>query len=335
MTRPTRRLLTAAVAGALAVGVSACGTTDALVGLHPAPAESTDAPPLDADGASEVTARLLAEQRAVAAEKGKDGNRARNAVLRGDAKTVADAAAARGAVDDAGDGLSRGVEPTVIAQSQGKEWPRAILATTLDDATSTQYLHVMVSREPQEPFRIEASVPMLGGAQLPSVGPEAGGAPFVDPKEGEGLVMAPTTAFKAYANALRTPQPDDAPANVSTDDAFATALRDAAKRQVKALGKLGTYKQTHRPQMEDAVAFRLADGGVVAFGLMERTDLFEPSDEAQELTVPARYSKLVGTKKVTDRMSLTSLEPVVLVVPVEGDVTAIGASELLTGGKGS
>ncbi len=37
---------------------------------------------------------------------------------------------------------------------------------------------------------------------------------------------------------------------------------------------------------------------------------------------------------MTRDVRLTSLEPVVLVVPTEGEVSAIGATELLVSGKG-
>ena len=332
--RPLRAFVCAVVAGSTLLA-SGCGTTDALVGLHPAPAEAADAAPLDEDGAAAIAARLLAEARATAATKGEKGDAAREKVMRGDALVMANQTASRGAASDDEDDLAREVEPTVVAQSSGKDWPRAILATTLDTSTSTQYLHVMVSRDPAEPFRIEASVPMLGGAELPSVGGENAGAPFVDPAEGTGLVMSPKKAFEEYGAALRTPKPKKARADVSTDDSFATALRDSATRQDKALGKLGTYTQKHDPRLKNTVAFRLADGGVVAFGLLRRTDTFEPSSKAKELRVPSQYAKLVGTKKVTEEMQLVSYEPVILVVPVDGDVKAIGATELLVSGKGS
>ena len=172
MTRRSHRL--AAAAMALALLTAGCGSTDALVGLRPAPAEAEAAAPLDVDGAAEIAGRLLAAQRAAATTTGKKGEAARQRVLRGDALTYADALAARGAAAESTEALAKDPAPTVVAQSQGRDWPRAILATTLDEATSTQFLHVMVSREPQQPFRIESTVPMFGGAQLPALAPEGG-----------------------------------------------------------------------------------------------------------------------------------------------------------------
>lgn len=332
--RATRRTGAVATALAAALALAGCGaTTDALVGLHPAPAEESAAVPLSTDGATRVAARLLDAAQAATTTEGAAGERARAAVLAGDALTVADAVAERGTAAETSGDLAKEAEPTILAQSQGRGWPRAILATTLDEAASTQYLHVMVSPEPDAPFKITASVPMLGGAELPAIGSEGTGAPFVDVTDGEGLVMAPDEAFGAYAAALAYPKPKTSD-DVATDDAFATGLRASAEAQTKALKKLGTLKQRHRALLDDAQAFRLADGGVVAFGLMRRTDTFTKASKAKELVLPSEYAKLAGTKKVTDSLTLTSLEPVVLVVPTQGQVRAIGAAELLVSAEG-
>ncbi len=59
----THTLLTRLVASTTLLGalvLAGCGTQDALVGLHPAPAEQTAAAPLDTEGATAVAARLLA-----------------------------------------------------------------------------------------------------------------------------------------------------------------------------------------------------------------------------------------------------------------------------------
>ncbi|QIM20321.1 hypothetical protein G7075_02805 [Phycicoccus sp. HDW14] len=334
MTR-ARRLVTTAAVAALALGTTACGTTDALVGLRAAPTEKAVAAPLDPDGATAIAARLLAGAQAAAATKGDAGHTARAKVMAGDALAYADAAAARGAVAPTDAQLAKDQPPTVLAQSRGREWPRAILATTLDEATSTRYLHVMVSGSPEAPFRLTSSVPMLAGAELPGLGSQETGAPFVRVTDGEGLVTSPDKAFGGYAAGLARPAPKKAPAGVSVEDPFGVALAGSAAVQAKALGKLATFTQKHTPALEKAVAFRLADGGVVAFGLMRRADTIAVRSGAKELVLPKRYAALVGKSKVKKSVTLTSLEPVVLVVPTEGDVTAIGATELLVAGKGS
>ncbi|MBM6405456.1 hypothetical protein JQN72_14515 [Phycicoccus sp. CSK15P-2] len=335
MTRRHRSAGIAAAVCALALVTAGCGTTDSLVGLRDAPAESASGAPLDDEGATVIAARVLSAARAEAETKGDKGHEARAKVMRGDALSYADALADRGAAGGAADTLAKDPQPTVIAQSQGREWPRAILATTFDEASSTQYLHVMASRAPEEPFLLESTVPMFGGAELPAVTTEGAGSPFLDPASDEGLVRSPANALEAYAAALARPEPKKPIASVTTEDAFGARLGDSAALQVKSLKKLASLTQAHEARTEHTVAFRLADGSAVTFGLLVRTDTITVGKKAKELVLPKRYADLVGSKKVTKKMSLKSLEPVVLVVPPEGDVRAIGATELLVSGKGS
>ena len=326
-----RTLAVGSLVGALAL--SGCGAQDALVGLHPAPAEQTASAPLDVEGATAVATRLLTAADAPAEGSAAAAAKAREAVLMGDALTVANArAASKAASQGASTELATAPQPTVVAQSQGRDWPRAILATTLDDATNTQFLHVMLSEKPDQPFRIAASVPMFGGAELPALGDSSKGAPLLDAGAKNDLAQAPADVVAAYARALATPKPKGTDA-VDVDDPFATALRTSAAAQAKALGKLATLSQKHEPLLEDAVTFRLADGGAVTFGLMRRTDTVSLKAAAKEVVLPAEYAKVTGKKKATKSFTLSNLEPFVMVVPTSGKAEVIGATELLASGK--
>lgn len=332
MTPRHHALAAGALAGALLL--TGCGAQESLVGLHPAPAEKTASAPLDVEGATAVAARLLAQAEAATHEKdAAAAKKARAAVLMGDALTLANAEAARAPAAAAPAQLATEPEPTVVAQSAGRAWPRAILAATLDEESNTQFLHVMLSQKPEEPFRIAASVPMFGGATLPALGDSSAGAPLLDANAKDGLAVAPKDAVAAYAAALAYPKAKASDA-VSVDDPFATRLKATAAAQTKALGKLGGLTQAHAPLLEQAVTFRLADGGAVVFGLMRRTDTIGVKKTAKELVLPAEYAKVIGKKKVTKSLSLQNLEPFVLVVPRSGAAKVIGASELLVSGKG-
>ena len=149
----------------------------------------------------------------------------------GDALTVADAqATSKVATQAAATGLAAAPKPTVVAQSQGRAWPRAILATTLDEKSNTQFLHVMLSEKPEQPFRITASVPMFAGAELPALGDTTKGTPLLDTGARNGLAYVPKDAVAAYANALATPKGKGTNA-VEMDDPFATALRERDARR--------------------------------------------------------------------------------------------------------
>ena len=157
----------------------------------------------------------------------------------------------------------------------------------------------MVSETPDQPFHIVSSVPMFGGAELPAVGAATTGSPLLDTSAADGLAVSPEKAVAAYAAAIAQPKgkPSDA---VSADDPFAAGLRTTAAAQAKALGKLGTLTQKHEPLLEQAVTFRLADGGAVTFGLMRRTDTIAVKPTAKELVLPAEYAKVTGKKKVDE-----------------------------------
>jgi hypothetical protein len=334
--RPTVKALSRLVASATLLGalaLSGCGTPDALVGLHPAPAEQTAAAPLDTEGATAVAARLLAAKDATVGGDAKAAAAARAEVLTGDALSVANAEAARGATRPEGTDLAAPPEPTIVAQSQGRQWPRAILASTLDDVTNTQWLHVMVSDKPDQPFRIASSIPMFGGAELPALGAQLAGAPLLDTKAKNGLAASPADAVGAYAAAIAQPK-GKATDLVAADDPFATGLKTAAAAQAKALGKLAGLTQAHEPRLEDAITFRLADGGSVTFALMARTDTIAVRPKAKELVLPAEYAKLIGKKKVKKSLTLSNLEPIALVLPKTGKAEVIGASDLLVAGRG-
>lgn len=329
---PIRFAVCATAAGALLL--SGCGAQDALVGLRAAPPEASASAPLDAEGADAIAARLLEQAGAVAAQKGKAGDAARAKVLAGDALTVANAAAARGQAAPPPKSLAVGPEPTVLGQSRGREWPRAILAATLDEPTNVQYLHVMVSTAPAEPFRIVSQVSMLAGSELPALAADSDGAPLLAVTETEGLPGSPEDVVKAYAAALAYPKPK-ASDLVTTRDPFAVALKTSTALQSKALGSLGTLSQVHTPELKGAVSFRLADGGAVTFALMRRTDTYKASAKAKELTLPADLAAVAGKKKVTSTAQFGSLEPIAMVLPAtSGTSAAIAASDLLVSGKG-
>ncbi len=330
------RRLVPVVLTVLALG--GCGVSDALVGVHPAPVESPQGAPLDADAAAAIATRVLDEAAAAIADKGKTAAAARAAAMGGDALVLA--GTGKASADAPADPLSTAREPQVLAISAGREWPRAILAARLDSDGARQMLHVLVSASAVEPFKLVASTPMLPGAQLPAAGDFAAGAPLVSAATtlkvpaGSGLTLAPVQAAQAYAAALAVPAPKANPA-VSVKDSFATTLATTAAAQNKALAKLATLTQKHVAATKNLVGFRLADGSAVVFTLLTRTDTIKVGAGAKEIVLPAEYKAITGKAKATKAVTLTSLEPVILLVPSAGAVTAIGAEEILVSGKAS
>ena len=326
MKRLNRHRLTTSVLGVtLAARLAGCGIGSSSVGVHDAPAERADAAPLNVDGAEKVAARVLDAAAAARAAKGADAAKAQSAVLADAALAQATAATKVGTVT-ASDPLQQSSDPQVVAMSSGKAWPRAILVGTLDTASRTQSLHVLMSTSATDPFKVYASVPMLPGTSVPAMGDLAHGSPLVKATDKAGGQFTPTEALTGYAAGLNYPKPTVNKA-IPTTDAYATALRASAEAQVKSLGKLASFSQKHTLVPDNTIAFRLADGGTVTFGQLVRQDVISASKDAKELVIPGTYSKLVGKTKASKNIIINSLENIVMVVPAQGATSTVGADE--------
>jgi len=329
-TRPAARRaagLVAALAATLAMG--GCGVTDAVVGIHAAPAEDRSVAAVDQDNAQRIAARVLGAAQSAQAKTGTDAATALEAALTGAALAVGQAAVAtHSASATAPDPLTNPGAPKVLAVSQGRTWPRAILAATLDETANRQYLHVLVSSSPTDPFRLAYTVPMHAGASIPSLGTLADGAPLVPASDATGLVAAPQDLLAEYAGALAYPKAQSAP-TIPPTDPFARSLLANAQSQTASLGKLGSLAEKQSVVADDTISFRLADGGAVTFGLLKRVDTITLAKSAKELKLPSAYARLSGKKTVTKSVTVVSLEPVVLVIPTSGTATAVGGDEQL------
>lgn len=320
--RPFTSTLVALTAAAALAG---CGVGDSIVGLRDAPAERTGTAPLNVDGAEKVAARVLDAASAARGAAAAQAATSQPTVLAGAALAQAQAATRLGTVS-ASDPLRKASDPQVVAVSQGSAWPRAILVGTLDQASRTQTLHVLMSTAAADPFKVYASVPMLPGTSVPAMADLATGAPLVKPTDKAGAPLTPSEALTAYAVGLNYPKPVASRA-VATTDAYATALRTSTASQVKSLGALAYFSQAHAPVAQHTIAFRLAEGGTVTFGQLARRDVISVSPAAQALVIPANYSKLVGKTTASNNIVINSLENVVMVVPPTGAATTVGADE--------
>jgi hypothetical protein len=309
--------LVLAVTAALSAG---CGVGDAVVGVRDVPAGATPSgAPLTEEAATRIAARVL--------DAAASGD---TAVLSGTAKDLAEAAERTGTgTPGSRPSLSRGEEPDVLALSRGAGWPRTILATTTDPATDVPTLSWLVSPAVTEPFTLAASVPLLAGATVPALPPPADGAPAVAPGDGAGLRLAPQAALEAYAAALDRPKARSTP-GVATDDPFATALGTAYTAQQKALGTLATATVDQTAAKDRTLALRLADGGALVVGRLDRKDTVTAKAGARNLGIPQPYARLAGRTTAPRSFTANTLQAVVLVVPAgAGDVTAVAADEQL------
>lgn len=327
MTRTRRALAAVVAAGALTL--TGCGLEERIVHLQPAPTENADVgAPLRAEAAEQIAARVLAQaSEATSTEE-------RQAILVGPALRVAEARATRaGAPSSEQSDVVVPAAPVVLAVSSGQEWPRAILAATLDEATQVQSLHALVSTGPTDQFKVYATAPMLAGTSVPGLGEFADGATFESSTIEEAIPAS--EIFADYAEGIAFPKPATV-TTVAVDDPYATSLRRNAEAQVAALGDLGSIAQTHSPTTDSIISFATADGGVIAFGQLVRTDRVVLSDQAKELKIEDELmQELSGKEVVTKDFTAEFLENLVFVAPTDSPAGLIGAEEVVLGAEGS
>jgi len=320
------------LAVATAFALSGCTVIDDLAGVRPAPAESTTGAPLQDGQAQVIAARVLAEADRAEGLAGDEGVAARAAVLTGTALELANARAS--ATANGAGALVRPDLPQVLAASQGRDFPRLLLTTTLDAQSQRQSLQLLMSPDIASPFVVTENVTMLPGATLPGIGDFAQGAPLVAADDGAGMVLAPQAAAEAYAAALGTPDPVVSEL-VDVSDSYATALKAAQAAQITGLGELATLAQSHAAVPESVRALRLAGGGAVVFAKINRTDVITAGENTEVLNVPENLRALVGgAETATTSITINAMESVVLYVPAagQGQVTLLGVIEQLTGG---
>ncbi|MGA8048288.1 MAG: hypothetical protein WCA30_18700 [Dermatophilaceae bacterium] len=327
MTRARRMAVVLATSGVLAL--TGCGIEERIVHLQPAPTENAEAgAPLRVEAAERISARVLTQSaEATTSEQ-------RNSIQAGPALRVTGARVAQaGATQSETAPVVVPATPTILAMSEGQDWPRAILAATLDEATQGQSLHVLVSTGPTEQYVHYATAPMLAGTSVPSLGELTEGATFET-----ATAEQPTDASSVltdYAKGLAYPEPAEV-TTVSHDDIFATSLLRNAKEQDDQLGDLGDLTQAHTVIPDATVSFRTVDGGLVVFGQMVRKDTITLTDEAKELQVEDdRLQELSGEDVVTDSFTAEYLENVILVVPADAPGELIGAEEIVLRAEGT
>ncbi len=327
-----RVLAVAALASGLLVG--GCGLGDRVAVLDDAPTEQSGGAPLNEQTAAAIATRAIADASAAVTQTGTAGETARRAALIASALAVAEAMVTSKQPPADTDPLTRPVTPQVLGIVRTTGWPRTMVTTTLDADSSTRSLQVLTSATPTSRFVVAASVAMLSGATIPSLGTVADGVPSLAPGARSGLVVSPAGALDQLASALAHPGPST-PKNLATTDTFTRGIRGGAVQQAKALGALGTFTQKHSVDARLTHAFRLSDGGALVFGQLTRTDTIAPTKKAKKLTLDAHVARALGHATTTKKVTVTYLEPVVLLVPTSGQATVVGADEQLATAKES
>ncbi|NYF97311.1 hypothetical protein [Janibacter cremeus] len=324
----SRRTPFVATVVALPLALAGCGAGPAIVGMHAAPAESSDGGSISQQSASDVAARVLEDAAAIRKEGGKASQEERTAVYSGPALRALDAAAKSKDEQNHTGGTPEDLQ--VLGVSRGTDWPRAVLATSLDEGT--QFLHVFVAKAADQPYRLFADVPMAAGASVPALAPVTEGSAVTIGKKPDKDV---TAAVEGWATGVSYKPPKKAPEGVSFDDAFSTALKKNAKAKDKDLGDLGKYRQKQSTVDADSVSFELAAGGHLSFVPMTRTDTITASKKLKVLKIQDKaIRRVLDANKVKKKLSIEHAETLAMVTPATGDATVVGVSDVLESAKG-
>lgn len=324
----SRRTPFVATLAALPLALAGCGAGPAIVGMHAAPAESSDGGSITQESATDVATRVLKDAAEVREEGSKASEQEREAVYSGPALRALDAAAK--SKDEQNHAGGQAEDLQVLGVSRGTEWPRAVLATSLDEGT--QFLHVFVAEAADQPYRLFAEVPMAAGASVPALAPVAEGSPVTIGKEPSEDVSA---AVEAWSKGVAYPPPKKAPEGVSFDDAFSTALKKNAQAKDEDLGDLAGYSQKQSTVDAASVSFELAAGGQLSFVPMSRTDTITASKKLKVLKIQdSAIARVLDADKIKKKLSIEHAETLGMVTPAKGDATVVSVSDVLESAKG-
>lgn len=325
----SRRTRTVATLVALPLALGGCGLGSAVVGIHDAPAESSEGASITEETARDVATRVLDEASSTRKAGADESAEERAKVLSGPALREADAEARtqRTSTHSAGD--TGDLE--VLAVSSGKDWPRAVLATS--QTGQVQSLYVFVAEGADRPYTLFADVPMAAGASVPALASLSEGTPVTVAKNTDKEV---TTAVSAWAKGVAHPAPKKAPSGISLEDAYSTALQKNAQEQEEDFDDLAEYRQRQARAKGQSVSFGLKDGGQLSFVPMTRTDTVTASEQLKEVKIedPATRRSL-DTSSVKKGLSIKHAETLAIVTPESGKAKVVGLSEALEAAQGS
>jgi hypothetical protein len=344
--KPMNRALRAGIG--LAVGVtvvasaSACGATNALVGIHHAPPAKASAAALTVDQAKKILSRSLTAAYLGETGTGEAAGTEMRTAYRDQGLRAANGRTTLASLLPVAETSSlRAPHPRLLAVSRGPGFPRFIVAQTEAASGGLPILHLLTSPDALTPYRISMSVDMVPAATVKPFEPLRQGSSLLgngpeSTNEATGLAVSPTTLLTSYAAHLDFPS--HALTNVPFEsDSLSAQLRERAAAAAKAVTAQATFTQTHKVVPGSMFAVRQASGDALVFGVMERNDSFAVKrGEKVNTSGNAAFVRLTGKKVITRSSSMTTLEFVVFALPrSSGKATLVGAREQVVAGSGS
>jgi hypothetical protein len=343
MTRAVRAGVGLAVGVAILGSASACGATNAMVGIHEPPAARSTSAALTVDQAKKIVSRSLTAAYLGETGTGEAAETQLRTAYREDGLRAANGRVRLASTLPATQTSSlRAPHPRLLAVSRGPAFPRFIIAQTEGADGGLPILHLLTSADASAPYRISMSVEMVPSATIKAFDPLRQGStllsngPASTENEATGLVVSPNTLLHSYAAQLAFPS-TASPNGPFADDSLSAQLRGRASDVAKAVASQATFTQTHKLVPSSVYAVRQASGDALVFGVMERSDSFavKPGEKVNTSANKA-FVQLTGKKVITKSASLTSLEFVVFALPrSSGKATLVAAREQVVAASGS
>lgn len=216
-----------------------------------------------------------------------------------------------------------------ISREDG-ESPAFIVVQTVPESEVPE-LHLLVSQDEGESWKIGWSAPMLPGTQVGTFDSRSEGSPVI--REGRGqLSNYPSYVVDMLFQILDFPFDEERP-DFRTND-YGPQVREAIQEQADSVSEQATLTQEHSLRTNSLRTIELADGSALTFPVLERTTTFDVRD-GMLLQPPTAFAFFAGDDSLTERAEMTTL--VFLAVHIRadgGDPAVIAAREQVVGASG-
>lgn len=219
----------------------------------------------------------------------------------------------------------------VLSISREDEQSPAYMVVQSVPESGLPELHLLVSEDDGETWRIGWSAPMLAGTEVPTFDPRSEGSPVL--REGKGdLNWSPSQVVDQLFLILDYPFDEDRP-DFRTND-YGPEVRRAAEAQAAAVADQATLTQDHSLRTGTMRTIELADGSALTFPVLMRTSTFDVKSGTY-LEAPPAFAHFAGEDTITNRATMTTDVFLAVHVKTDGDPVVIAAREQVVGASGN
>lgn len=222
--------------------------------------------------------------------------------------------------------------PNVLAISRDDGESPAFMVVQSVPESGLPELHLMVSQDGGENWKIGWSAPMLAGTTVGTFDPRSEGSTILRDTRGE-LSNYPSGVVDKLFEILDYPFAEDRP-DFTTND-YGPQVRKATEAQAASVSEQATMTSTHALRKDTLRTIELEDGSAIMFPVLERTSTFDVKD-GMILKPPTAFTHLTGDDTITNSAKMKTL--VFLAVHIRTDGGApevIAAREQVISASGS